>query len=136
MEFEENKIRDLLLMVDLEPRILDRYPYMLSGGQLQRVLIAISLLFDPEYIIADEPTASLDVITQRSIGRIFKKLVKSKGLAVLLITHDLTFAKVVANYGIVLHKGKVIEYGEIQELIKMPKSNITKNLVEGSMAVE
>jgi len=84
-----DKVIDLMKQVELDPEIIDRYPYEVSGGQRQRAAIARAISVDPEFIVADEPVSSLDISTQAQIIHLFRKLQEERNLTILLISHDL-----------------------------------------------
>src|SRR5690606_16681212 len=101
-------------------QMLDRYPHQLSGGQCQRVLIAMAFSGDPELIIADEPTTALDVITQAQIIRLLKQVQRRHNTAVILITHDLRMAAHVCDEVTVLYAGDVVERGPAGQVLDAP----------------
>lgn len=106
---------------------LKNYPHQFSGGMRQRVVIAIALLANPKLIIADEPTTALDVTIQAQILKLMKKLVKEKGCALMLITHDLAVVSEMADRINVMYCGKVIESGYTKDII----NNFTHPYTEG-----
>lgn len=110
--------------------IIQRYPHELSGGQRQRVMIAMALASYPALLIADEPTTALDVRVQHSIMLLLKKLQQSHGMSVLFITHDLGLVADIADYVVVMRKGKIIEQGPVARILKTPAEAYTKNLLE------
>lgn len=110
--------------------IIHRYPHELSGGQRQRVMIAMALASYPALLIADEPTTALDVRVQHSIMLLLKKLQQSHGMSVLFITHDLGLVADIADYVVVMRKGKIIEQGPAARILKTPAEAYTKNLLE------
>lgn len=113
---------------DAENR-LDAYPHELSGGQRQRVMIAMALAGDPELLIADEPTTALDVSIQAQILHLLKKLQRERGLALLLITHDLGIVRKFADHVVVMHKGQVVEQGVAEAVFTRPQQDYTRTLV-------
>lgn len=108
---------------------LASYPHELSGGLKQRIVIAISLLTNPQIIIADEPTTALDVTIQAEIMAILKELCRQKNLALILITHDLAVVSQIATKIAVMYAGKIIEYGRAIDIIQNPKHPYTKGLL-------
>jgi len=108
----------------------DVYPHEISGGQQQRVLIAKSFVLKPNLIIADEPTTSLDVTTQAGIIRLLEDLVKSDGVSLLLITHDLGLLSQCAHKVAIMKSGKIIEEGEIEQVFRQRKCQYTRKLLE------
>ena len=110
-------------------RVSSSYPIMLSGGMRQRVLIAMALLSEPALLIADEPGTALDVTTQAQILRLLKDLVTQRGLALLMITHNLGVVRETSSYVYVMNKGRVVEQAETATLFANPQSDYTKSLI-------
>ena len=127
------KIYDLMELVGLDKSYSDKYPYECSGGQRQRVGIARALSLDPEFIIADEPIASLDASIQAQIINLFKKLQKEKDLTCLFISHDLAMIKYVCNRVGVMYNGKIVELAETKELYSNPIHPYTKILLSSML---
>src|SRR5579875_2673885 len=121
------RVSELLRMVDLEIAI--RYPHELSGGQKQRAFIAMALALDPPFLIADEPTTALDVVTQVSIMNLLKRLRKENGIAILLITHDLALLSEVVDRMYILYAGRMAETGTAEEIFREPMHPYTKGLI-------
>ena len=111
-------------------RVARSYPIMLSGGMRQRVLIAMALLSEPRLLIADEPGTALDVTTQAQILKLLKDLVEERGLALLMITHNLGVVRETSDYVYVMHKGKVVEEAPTAELFAAPKVAYTRALID------
>ena len=125
------KSKEVLDIVKL-PRIenlLKKYPHELSGGMRQRVMIGISLMCDPLFIIADEPTTALDVTTQKEILKIFNDLKKYKNITIALISHNIGVISEVADKILIMNNGKIIEKGNCQEVLISPKHEYTKHLL-------
>ncbi|WP_413375145.1 ABC transporter ATP-binding protein [Alkalihalobacillus sp. 1P02AB] len=122
---------DLIELVGIgrSAEIFSSYPHQLSGGMLQRIMIAIALSCNPRLLIADEPTTALDVTIQAQILELLRKLKDDMQMAMLLITHDLGVVAEVADYVIVMYAGKVIEHAPVIELFKNPKHPYTKGLL-------
>ena len=110
-------------------RVARSYPIMLSGGMRQRVLIAMALLSEPRLLIADEPGTALDVTTQAQILKLLKDLVEERGLALLMITHNLGVVRETSNYVYVMNKGVVVEHRPTAELFEAPRDDYTKALI-------
>lgn len=123
------RVSELLRMVDLDPEIAMRYPHELSGGQKQRAFIAMALALDPPFLIADEPTTALDVVTQVSIMNLLKRLRKENGIAILLITHDLALLSEVVDRMYILYAGRMAETGTAEEIFREPMHPYTKGLI-------
>lgn len=120
---------DLLEMVELDPDIANRYPHELSGGQKQRAFIAMALALDPPFLIADEPTTALDVVTQISIMNLLKKLRKEKRISILLITHDLALISEIVDKVYILYAGRMAESGTAKDVFESPQHPYTKGLI-------
>jgi ABC-type glutathione transport system ATPase component len=123
------KRAELALEEVLLPAIaLNRYPHQLSGGQLQRVAIALALALDAEVLLADEPTSALDVTVQAEILTLLTKL-RTRGLAILLITHDLAVVSQVADRVAVMQSGKLVEVGLTRTVLAHPQHLYTRTLL-------
>lgn len=125
------RILELLSLVgfrDGEDR-LKRYPHELSGGQRQRIMIAMALACEPNILIADEPTTALDVTTQAQILVLLKDLQKKMKMSLLLITHDLSIVKKMADRVIVMEQGKIVEQNKAKTLFEGPQHPYTKQLL-------
>ena len=116
------RAEELLDLVRLDPkRVLRAYPHELSGGTKQRVLIALSLLLQPQLIILDEPTTALDILTQRSIIDLLADLKKKLGFSMIFISHDLTIAAELADRMITMYAGTVVERAAVNDLFYRPR---------------
>lgn len=124
-----NKAKELLGFVRLEEKVLSSYPFELSGGMKQRVLIALSLLLDPKLIILDEPTTALDVITQWYILEILRKINKERGVAIVFLTHDISIIGSMVDRIAVMYAGEIVEIGDVMKVYKTPKHPYTKALL-------
>ncbi len=118
----------LVHIPDPETR-LHEYPFQLSGGMRQRVMIAMALACEPSLLIADEPTTALDVTIQAQILRLMKELQREKHTAILFITHDLGVVAEMADHVVVMYAGKAVEYGDVMEIFENPKHPYTKGLL-------
>ncbi len=119
---------DLVAVPSAEARF-DSYPHELSGGLRQRVVIAISLLCDPEIIIADEPTTALDVTIQAEIMALLIRLCEDTGMGMILITHDLAVVSESCQRLAVMYAGKVIEEGAVNAILQAPQHPYTRGLI-------
>ncbi len=127
---ERSDRRDLMEQVNAQKRaMLERYPHELSGGQLQRVMIAMAISCNPTLLIADEPTTALDVTVQATILELLRELGKRRGMAIIFITHDLGVIAEIADTVAVMYRGKIVESGDIQQLFIHPKHPYTKGLL-------
>jgi peptide/nickel transport system ATP-binding protein len=116
------RARDMLVSVGISDpdRRLDQYPFELSGGMCQRVMIAIALICGPKILVADEPTTALDVTIQAQILDLMKKLVADRGTGVVLITHDMGVVADMADRVVVMYAGRVAEIAPVRELFAHP----------------
>ncbi|MBN8959855.1 MAG: ABC transporter ATP-binding protein [Rhizobiales bacterium] len=110
-------------------RIFKSYPHQLSGGQRQRIMIAMALVLEPKLLIADEPTTALDVTTQKQILSLIRDLQRDHGTAVLFITHDMGVVAEIADRVVVMRKGKVVETGALDDVLRAPTMEYTRNLL-------
>ncbi|MGV2830313.1 ABC transporter ATP-binding protein [Myxosarcina sp. GI1(2024)] len=110
-------------------RMLKRYPHELSGGQLQRVTIAIAISCNPRVLIADEPTTALDVTVQAKILDLLRNLCRKRGMSLIFITHDLGVIAELVDSVAVMYRGKVVESGKIAEVFTNPQHPYTKGLL-------
>ncbi len=113
---------------DPETRV-HAYPHQLSGGQRQRVMIAMAMACEPDLLIADEPTTALDVTVQREILRLMKALQQRTGMAILFITHDFGVVSEIADRVGVMQRGKLVEVGATDQLIRHPEHSYSKALI-------
>lgn len=109
--------------------IATNYPHQLSGGMLQRVMIAIAISCQPRLLIADEPTTALDVTIQAQILAMLRKLQQDENMALLLITHDLGIVAEMAERVVVMYAGRVVESGTVQDIFKRPQHPYTRGLL-------
>ncbi len=109
---------------------LDEYPFQLSGGMRQRIMIAMALACEPSLLIADEPTTALDVTIQAQILRLMKDLQREKGTSIIFITHDLGIVAEMADHVVVMYAGRAVEYGDVYSIYENPKHPYTKGLLQ------
>lgn len=109
--------------------LLNRYPHELSGGQLQRVMIAIAIAGDPALLIADEPTTALDVTVQATILDLLRELRDRRGMALMFITHDLGIIAEIADQVVVMYRGEIVEKGPVLEIFSHPRHPYTRGLL-------
>jgi peptide/nickel transport system ATP-binding protein len=113
----------------LDPAILRRYPHQVSGGQAQRFAIALALALGAEVVLADEPTSALDVTVQAEVVAVLRRLRDERGLAVLLVSHDLALVSTIADRVVVMKDGAVVESGPAAELFASPGDAYTRELI-------
>ncbi|HNZ63857.1 MAG TPA: ABC transporter ATP-binding protein [Bacillota bacterium] len=123
------RVYALFHMVNLSPRVYTCYPHELSGGMLQRVSIALSLIFHPTLLIMDESTTALDVITQGQILEEIKELEKVVDVTRIMITHDLFVVATACQQILVLYAGDMMEYGDVRDVLNHPMHPYTKALI-------
>lgn len=126
----KKRMYSLLEMTELTSEIAGRFPHEVSGGQCQRAAIARALAIEPELIICDEATSALDVTVQAQIMELLKKLQKEMRLSLLFICHDLALVQAMCNRVLVMHEGRIVEEGIPDEIIKNPKEEYTKILID------
>ncbi len=131
-ETRKKMVLDALQQVRLEPAkdIAKKYPHMLSGGQRQRIVIARALVVKPKVIIADEPVSMLDVSIRAEILELMNEIQKNHKISFIYITHDLATAKYFADRIIILYDGKIVETGDINDVLTKPKHPYTEALIE------
>jgi len=116
--------------VMLEPAILRRYPHEISGGQAQRFAIALAIALGAGVILADEPTSALDVTVQAEVVGVLRRLRAERGLALLLVSHDLALVSTIADRVLVMKDGEVVESGPAAEVLTRPSHPYTRELLE------
>jgi len=107
----------------------DSYRNQFSGGEAQRILIAMALIYNPSLLIADEPTSSLDVTVQRQVLDLLKRIKEEFNLAMLLITHDLAVIAEMSDRVYVMYAGRIMEYGDVMSIFKRPKHPYSRGLL-------
>jgi peptide/nickel transport system ATP-binding protein len=122
------KVNELLGQVGLPARHAKAYPHQLSGGQKQRVMIALALACDPQVLIADEPTTALDVMVQAQILDLLTGVARDRGMAVLIISHDLSVLATTCDRAAVMYAGRIIEHGPARTLFERPEHPYTRAL--------
>lgn len=118
-----------VVQISQPDRRIHDYPHQFSGGMRQRVMIAMALACKPELLIADEPTTALDVTIQAEILRLIKELQQQFKLSVVYITHNFGIIKALCQRVIVIHKGRIVEEGQVASVINAPKDAYTKRLI-------
>ena len=125
----QDKVQKALQEVGLLPEFSSRFPHEFSGGQRQRIGIARSLIMQPEFIVADEPISALDVSIRAQVLNLLNDLKKSRGLTYLFIAHDLSVVRFISDRIAVIHKGRIVELAEAEELFAHPLHPYTKALL-------
>jgi len=129
-DLREEVVRYLRLVRIADPeQVLDRYPFELSGGMTQRVMIAMALSQEPALLLADEPTTALDVTTQAQVLKLMKELIRKVRTSILLVTHDLAVASQVADRVVVMYAGEIAEDADVINLFSHPLHPYTQGLL-------
>jgi peptide/nickel transport system ATP-binding protein len=110
-------------------KAMNKYPHQFSGGQRQRLMIAMALMLKPDILIADEPTTALDVTIQAEVLALLKELQAETGMALVLITHDLGVVAEIADRVVVMNKGEIVETGSVRDVYHAPKHAYTQKLI-------
>lgn len=131
-----DKVEEILVGIGLGPDFADRYPHELSGGQRQRVGIARALMLDPSLIVADEPTASLDVSVQAQIVNLLEDIQAERGLSYLFISHDLMLVRRISHRIAVMYLGRIVELGASEDLFARPMHPYTASLASMELPTE
>jgi peptide/nickel transport system ATP-binding protein len=131
---DKTRVKELFEELGLSHELLERFPPELSGGQLQRVVIAMALSKRPKLLLLDEPTTALDPDTRVMIIELLKRLQKKEQFRMLFVTHDIASAKNLCEDICVLKSGKVVEYGKMSQVIQTPQAEYTKTLIEANFA--
>lgn len=123
------RVQDILDEVQLDRDSLTRYPHAFSGGQRQRIGIARALVLHPSFVVCDESVSALDVSVQAQIINLLEDLQKEHGLTYLFVAHDLAVVRHICDRVLVMHRGRVVESGDVEEVFDHPKQDYTKLLL-------
>ncbi|MEM9221878.1 MAG: ABC transporter ATP-binding protein [Pseudomonadota bacterium] len=118
-----------LVKLDGQRSLLDRYPHEVSGGQLQRIVMARALVLEPSFVVADEPVSMLDVSVRAGVLNVFRDVRKRLGLTAIYISHDLALVRYVCERTLVMYLGRIVEDGPTEEIVREPLHPYTKALV-------
>lgn len=127
---------ELLKTAGLDAAFVNRYPHELSGGQKQRAALATALACGPDFLLADEPTTALDVVTQKEVLDTIVSLVRKNGMGLLLVTHDLPLAAGICDRLVVMKEGCIAEIGSSQKIIEKPEHLYTRHLIDSLRLLE
>ncbi|MFC0008643.1 ABC transporter ATP-binding protein [Devosia nitrariae] len=125
----EHRVGELLDLVGIDPRSMERYPHAFSGGQRQRIGIARALALDPSVLIADEATAALDVSIRAQILDLLLDIQKRLGLSFIFISHDISVVRYFCDHVAVMHRGRIVEMGTAEEIVNNPREPYTQSLI-------
>ena len=126
--------KENMKLVDLDEKLLNRFPIELSGGQLQRVIIAMAIKKDVKLMLLDEPTTALDKENSKIIINLLKNLQNQLNFLILFVTHDIKSIENFCNKVIILNKGYVIEEGNLKDILKNPQNQYTRRLINSSFS--
>lgn len=130
-----NKVIQLLEMIGLDPEWNTAYPHQISGGMRQRVLIAMALSCDPEFLIVDEPTSSLDAVAKNEMTSLLFKLHKEKKFGLIVVSHDMEIIKALTSKVAVIYSGNIVEEGLTKDVLNNPLHTYTRGLIQSSPAI-
>jgi peptide/nickel transport system ATP-binding protein len=128
---QEKKV-EVLELVDLDISVLNKFPTQLSGGQIQRVVIAIALSRNIKLLLLDEPTTALDEENKNNIINLINDLKKRLDILILFVTHDITSIKNICDEIIILKNGEIVEKGLTVDILSSPKEDYTKKLINST----
>ena len=133
----KNQVFDLIKKVKIEnyEETYYKYPHELSGGQQQRIMIAMAIAKNPQLIIADEATSSLDSLIKKDIIDLLLELKKEKNLSLIVVSHNLNLISNISNHVLVMNKGLIVEQGSTNEIFNKPKNNYTQNLINFTQTI-
>ncbi len=129
------RARDYIGKLGLAPETLDSYPHQLSGGMRQRVMIGLATFFQPELIIADEPTTALDVVVQKEILMLLMDLQEQMGNTILVVSHDMGVHYQTTHKMLIMYAGRVVEYGDTESVFADPQHPYTRMLIDSLPAI-
>ena len=138
LKADARRVRVLAALADVGlgegqfPGLLQRYPHEFSGGQRQRLAIARALIVGPQLLVLDEPTSALDVTIQKQVLRLLQGLQRERGLAYLLITHDVDVIRAMAHDVLVMKDGVVLEAGTVAQVLEAPRHEYTRVLISAA----
>ena len=130
----QEKMEELFTELDLDFELSERFPPELSGGQLQRVIIAMALSSNPKLLLLDEPTTALDPTNRNIIIELLRRLQDEMGFKMLFVTHDMHSAEALCEEICIIKNGEVIEFGNLKEIVRSPRSEYTKILIESNFS--
>jgi peptide/nickel transport system ATP-binding protein len=131
LDEQAERVDAALRAVNIEPREVDgKYPFELSGGQMQRMLLARIFIIRPEVLVADEPTSMVDACSRASILDYLMKLKREHRMTIVLVTHDLGLACYVSDTLFIMHQGRIVERGAPEQVMGAPESEVTRQLLD------
>ena len=136
-ESANDRVLELMGLLDLPNpmNMIQRFPHQVSGGQQQRIMVAMAMACIPEFLILDEPTTALDVTTQIEVLKAIKDVIRKKGTGAIYVSHDLSVVAQVADRIVVMYDGKIVEVEKTEEILLNPRKGYTRNLLEAVRTV-
>jgi len=131
-KFFRERAEELMTKINLEPKILDEYPFRLSGGMAQRAGILAATILEPKLLLADEPTSALDILTQAGVVKELLKLRERQKISIVMVTHDLRIAKFMADKILIMRQGSPVEFGTREKIFDAPKELYTRELLRAA----
>ncbi|WP_416839989.1 ABC transporter ATP-binding protein [Haloferax sp. DFSO52] len=132
----DERIHERIAEMGLDESVIDKYPHELSGGQVQRILIANSFILEPGTVLADEPTTGLDLLTKTRILKWLKRHQRENNFGLLLISHDLPLVAQMSDKLGVMYSGQLVEFGDAEDLFNNPSHPYTKGLIDSTMHID
>lgn len=129
---DDKRKEEVLKLVDLDTWILNKFPNQLSGGQIQRVIIAIALSKNIKFLLLDEPTTALDIQNRNNIIGLIDQLIKKLNILILFVTHDIESIKTLCEEIIIIKDGSIVEMGKTEDILNNPKHTYTKTLINST----
>lgn len=129
---DDKRKEEVLKLVDLDTWVLNKFPNQLSGGQIQRVIIAIALSKDIKFLLLDEPTTALDIQNRNNIIGLIDQLIKKLNILILFVTHDIESIKTLCEEIIIIKDGEIVEMGKTEDILNNPKHTYTKTLINST----
>ncbi|QKJ24154.1 ATP-binding cassette domain-containing protein [Poseidonibacter lekithochrous] len=129
---DDKRKEEVLKLVDLDTWVLNKFPNQLSGGQIQRVIIAIALSKDIKFLLLDEPTTALDIQNRNNIIGLIDQLIKKLNILILFVTHDIESIKTLCEEIIIIKDGSIVEMGKTEDILNNPKHTYTKTLINST----
>lgn len=130
----DERTKEVLKLVDLDESVLNKFPNQLSGGQIQRIVIAIAISEDVKLLLLDEPTTALDLQNRDNIINLIRNLHKNLDLLILFVTHDIDSISSLCDEIVIINKGSIIETGNTKDILDNPNDDYTKRLINSTFS--
>lgn len=131
-KFFLERAEDLMTKINLEPKILEEYPFKLSGGMAQRAGILAATILEPKLLLADEPTSALDIVNQAGVVKELLKLRERQKISIVMVTHDLRIAKFMADKILIMRHGATVEFGTREQIFNAAQEFYTRELIKAA----